>query len=223
MLISHKNKFVLTRPMKVGSTSAQFILITSGLLGAEDYHSGIVENIFDGGFFNTQLPETCTATKPELIHATPTKLQDLGLLSEEQVQTYTFINLIRNPVDRFMSAWLMEVIGGFYIGDSKKLFFDMLETKDTPYMISTNSLKAYSYHKNKLLPNIKFINTKNLIPELGSFCGKSLEPVQLKESVKLPWMVGKYTNYLPKTALKALKTLLAEDIDFYETITGEVV
>ena len=207
--------------MKVGSSSTQAALIGAGIA---DYHSGTVENCFDEGFQDTKLPDGISIPKLNLIHATPDFLHEKGLLTEEMLETYSFIGLIRNPIERFLSAWIMEVIGGYFLGNSYLKFVKMLEEKDLPYIFTHSCSKDYVSFEGKLLPNICYVNTKHLATELQVVLPEvSLTVPHLKKSVKPTWAARHYKDFLSSKHLTLLKSLMQDEIIFYETITGEIV
>ena len=227
MIISHSHKFVYTRPMKVGSSSAQVMLDNSDLVLDTDVSLGSYDNAFDAGFGitkNISLPEDrlgAVKLKAELMHATPEILLNKGFINEEIVSNYLFISIIRNPIDRFLSAWVMEVIGGYDFTGSRDKFFDMLDARDFPLMLSHASPNNYFKLADNLLPNIAVLKTKTLFDDLVAlFPDTKLIRQNLKQT--------KYPNWLSKTILDKkyltiIKDYLAEEVIFYETNTGEIV
>lgn len=235
MIISHKHKLVFTRPMKVGSTSVQAMLLNSGILGDGDYHSGGVENCFDKGFTGMKLPESLTEGKSskeliqlklKLVHATPTLLKELGLLTYKQLIDYTFISVLRNPIERFMSAWVMEVIGGYYLGNSYLELLKMIDKNDLPYITLFSKPEDYFCYKGKQLPHVNILETATLTKDVYTVlegCNTSVTAVHAKKTNYPAWAKGHYTDYIPKAQLENLYGLLSTEIQFYEHITGERV
>jgi len=230
VIISHKHEFVFTSPLKVGSSTAQATLLGSNLLGEGDYHSGCVENIADRkifdiadslptDFFKDDNSDSAKLTaKARLTHATPSVLFDMGLLTEQQLNDYLFVSIVRNPIERYISAWLLD--GG---GTLEGLIFK-IDNGLLPQAMSFSCPKDYFYHQDKRLNNIKILCTQTLDDSLPSFvraCGGSVVyPKRIKQSAYPEWAKRHYSQWLPLKQLKALYDLLADEIEFYHLVTG---
>ena len=229
MIISHSNKFVYTRPMKVGSTSIQHMLHNSNLVNELDISLGDTDNVFDETFLTTQnvvLPETKKSAilhKLRLLHSTPEQLYYYNLLSNDILNTYTFIVPFRNPIERFMSAWVMEVIGGYFHGDSFSKFTSMLEIGEFPRTLDYATPKDYLYIDGVKLNKTYLIDTKSIKQDLSIlFPNTSFKYQHFKRTTYPTWYKDSYKN-LDKKYLNIIKSRMADEIIFYESQTGETV
>lgn len=230
MIISHSNKFVYTRPMKVGSTSVQHMLHNSELVSDTDISTGCVDNVYDKGFLEVQglsIPNTRMEAidfKVNLIHSTPEELYSCGLITGIMLEEYTFISIIRNPIERFISAWVMEVIGGFYIGNSYEKFISMLEERDFPYMLAYDSPDMYFKFQGTLLPKTIVLQTKTLLADLmQTFPGTDFTPQWFKKTKYPEWYSRDYRKFLSSKHLNIIKEFMATEVVFYEEVTGEKI
>lgn len=226
MIICNSHKIIFSRPLKVGSTSVEHMIIKSGSLTNKDYHLGLVENAFAEGFCDVCLPDFYPKCKDHnikmnLLHATPDQLYAKKLLVDKMLD-YTFIGILRNPIERFLSAWVMEVIGGFYDGESYPKFIEMLEKKDLPYIFRKTSPLDHISFNGSLVKNYKLLRINHLAQDL-SLLFDNIKPIHLKVSKKPSWMNKCYTKFIPKKLLIDLKYLLEKEINFYESFAGEII
>lgn len=229
MIISYSNKFVYTRPMKVGSTSVQHMIHNSNLVSESDTSLGDTDNVFEAGFLKTrnlELPESrkdAILYKLKLLHSTPKQLLELGLITQSILETYTFISIIRNPVERFLSAWVMEIIGGYFPGNSYDKFVSMLENAEFPKILDFPNPKDYLFLEDTKLPNILVLKTNSLLPNLQTqFPEVTFTEQRLKKTTYPSWLQNSYKS-LDKRYLDIIKSRMADEIVFYESITGETV
>lgn len=82
-MISKKGKLILLLPPKTGSTSLKRCLIQSGIF-------------FDTPTGNVNYP---------VYHSTLTEIMESYDVNEDELDEYKIVQIVRNPFDRFISAW----------------------------------------------------------------------------------------------------------------------
>ncbi len=240
MIISKKNGFIFVRVLKTGSTSAHAMLINSGILGPNDIYSGYRNNVFDKPTASQNIPTSINGkqireispydipkeiyvkgdgTFPMLGHLAPTEMVGLGLITEEELMKYTLIGGIREPIERFLSAWF------FYCDLVKKpktkqaILSDFKKEISMPNTFLGKSQKNYFEYNGKLLKNIRVIRQEDLNKELENvihqYGGTISKFETLKNHHRPAWSRQPYKDWLPEDIQGKLQKLMKEDVVFY--------
>lgn len=231
MIVSHKHKLVFTRPTKTGSSSAQVMLLESGIADKEsDIHSGYIEDHKKDFLFLPKLPSKFLKSKDDrgvfaeqlsVMHMTPSDLIRAELLSEDAVGDYMFISIVRNPIERYISGWLYE--GGT---DIDRL---TLKIRKGNYPLSVMGPKTHEYfsHNGVRLKNMLALRQSHLNADLKKFITEAgcdiSEQKRIKTANDNKFSPHNYTEWVPKKELNLLRGMLFEEIEFYKEITGDDV
>lgn len=98
MIISHRQKFAFFRPPKNGTTTATFFL---RICGAFDEHDTL------SGMRPQGMAPSANLDQDEYVaeaHYTPKQAIDAGLITLDQLREYRSVAVLRNPVNRTLSA-----------------------------------------------------------------------------------------------------------------------
>lgn len=238
MIISHKHKFVFTRMTKTGSSSAQAMLVRSGILGGIDVYTGYRDSVSSTVSHGDQTPifsldrimdisphTTCRIRKhlnhfqdtglvangmPLIGHVTPTEMYRLGLLTEQMINDYTFVTIARNPVRRYLSAWFFDQHLSKTQPTSAKLEKD-INSNYMPWSLLNRTLEDYATFKGELIPNVLYLRTESLHRDISLFLRSNIENVQFKAGLTKGWAKGFYQD-------ERIKDLMQKEIDFYNKI-----
>ena len=236
MIISHKHKFVFSRPLKVGSSSSQAMLVESGILGDEDVYTGYRDSVEAPLTPFQNCPDlTCAELRrlspypipplpvdesgpmPLLGHLTPTEMLLLGLITEDVLETYTFVSILREPIDRYLSAWFFEKKLQSQLNSFEALRED-IENSHYPCTFLGKTLKDYFTCKTLPLPNTHILHTETLTNDLTHFIrlyGGKVGEKWLKAGRVNSWAKTPYRDWLPAPLIKKLKKMMQEDFEFY--------
>lgn len=239
MIISRTHRFIFTRPLKVGSSSAQAMFINSGILTDEDSYSGYRDSVDSPTTsFKNVPPLTCKDVRrvspypipasllvdesgplPLLGHVTPTEMVRLGLISQDELDTYTFVSIIRNPISRYLSAWFFDKT---LQGEDKILseLCDDIYAGYIPHSFLGRGVQDYFTHEGKAIKNAVYLRTEALFEDINRFLEKFGYSVdqdhRLKANNKPEWACKHYSNYLPGKAIVTLHHILQSEIEFYQ-------
>ena len=237
MIISNSLEFIFVRVLKTGSTSAQAMLVESGILADNDLHTSYRNDINDTPVQSRNLPELTAKkirdtspykiprnilVKEELLplygHLTPTEIVRLGLLSEEQLMRYRIFGIIRDPVDRYLSGWFFARHLENKASDKKALIKHINEEKLPHTFLGKSQLDFFSY-EGQPLPNTTAWRTKSLNDELSDFVlsnGGAIKTLHSHKSQYRPeWSKSNYSDWLASEHINAMKDLMSDDVDFY--------
>ncbi len=239
MIISKKNGFVFSRILKTGSTSAQAMFMSSGILGDDDIYSGYRNSEADPKVSGRNIPSEINekklreispyripkkiyvkdATGPLLGHVTPTEMVRLGLITEEELKKLTVIATVRDPIDRYISAWffLCELL---QLPKTKEALIDNLKRKaELPNTFLGKTQRNHFEYEGELLKNIEVIDYVNLndkLDEIISRYGGSIPEYQsLRSSYRPSWSKEPYINWMPAEVIDTLQDLMKDDVEFY--------
>jgi len=95
MYINRTKKFIFLRVTKTGSTSIQNYLIDS--IGTDEVSHAKVET-------NSCYSTSSCNCSTEMSHLNVTELLHYNLIKPDDLQDYSIYGIIRNPIDRFISA-----------------------------------------------------------------------------------------------------------------------
>ncbi len=248
MIISKKHKFIFVRVLKTGSTSAQAMLINSGILGPDDIYSGYQKNCRGKHSKGQNIPPTITASQIRDIslydidrdsqinkqirpnddgtyallgHLTPTEMVRLDLLkTEKELMQYKIIGTVRDPIDRFVSAWFIycDLVGMPKTIESLQTLFRKGQPTEDP--VFSKSQKNYFEYEGKLLKNIEVIDytllNERLTEIVGRYGGEISEFESLESHHRPEWSKRvSYRQWLPPEIIAWLENVFSEDIKFY--------
>lgn len=240
MIVSKKHGFVFSRVLKTGSTSAQAMFIDSQILGSDDIYSGYRNNVDDEPTPGQNIPSTISGKMiykitpykipkeiyvkgdgrfPLLGHSTPTEMVRLKFLSESDLKKFTTYGIVREPIDRFLSAWF------FYCSlvqkpKTKEFLEETLRNKaEFPNTFLGKTQRNFFEYEGELLKNIHVIDFKNLNEELTkiieSYGGKVAEYKRLKSHHRPDWAKRTHHEWLSNDLIAKLQDLMKEDVEFY--------
>ena len=244
MIVSKKHGFVFSRVLKTGSTSAQAMFIDSQILGSDDIYSGYRNNVDDEPTPGQNIPSTISGKMiykitpykipkeiyvkgdgrfPLLGHSTPTEMVRLKFLSESDLKKFTTYGIVREPIDRFLSAWF------FYcslvdVPKTKEALEASLRKKtEFPNTFLGKTQRNFFEYEGELLKNIHVIDFKNLNEELTkiieSYGGKINEYKKLKSHHRPDWAKQPYQEWLSSDLIAKLQDLMKVDVEFYNQYT----
>ena len=95
MIISHSRKFCYWKIARTGSNTAEFCIRVSGVLDRSC-------DVISGGAYFTNVSNLDQRVNP---HILPQDALEQGLLTREQYDEYDHYTIVRNPLDRWVSAY----------------------------------------------------------------------------------------------------------------------
>ena len=243
MLISHKNKFIYSRATKTGSSSAQAALAEAGITGPEDVISGYKNDPKEGflgkpqnipnwsledylsfspygvpeDFQNQKLPNAGAHVFTG--HLTPEEMVLSGLVTEDQLFSYEVFGFIREPVDRWFSAYFFE---SSLVGRNKDPMEDILERIENDNMYIQVFLDRpmsswFTYQGEQVGKAYDFKSIDKVLKDLierkgGQFSGTP----RLKSHYRPDGFKRPTAELLSSSHLKKLEEYLSDDIVFYQ-------
>lgn len=190
-----KGKVVYTNP-----TSVKFTKIVLDKIGPEAYEKMNQVNLLKN------------LTLQEIINC--------GIISIEELQSYQVYGFIRDPIERYISAFFFErysmglpatkqdLIGAVYALDHS---YGPISFINRPYSLFFEcqgkrygqplDYRDYKYHM------------KRIIESYGGTFPESMP--NLKGDIRPEWSRQPYKNWIPKDCLDTLGTILGEDIKYY--------
>lgn len=113
MIISHRLQFAFFRVPKTGSTTMEFLLRQSDVFDQNDVMTGVMVGDFPP--FNTPDYDAIVQTEGNIrinqskqslhMHLTPEEAISEGYITQAQLEQYSVFACVRNPVDRYVSAF----------------------------------------------------------------------------------------------------------------------
>lgn len=96
MIISHRLQFCAFRSPKTAGNTLMLVMYLSGLFDDQDILTGAPVL----GFTSVNVPDG-----EHWRHNTPQQAIDLGLITKAQLEAYTCVAVLRDPMDRYRSAY----------------------------------------------------------------------------------------------------------------------
>lgn len=237
MIVSYENNFVFVRVLKVGSTSCQAMLVDSGILGEADIYTGYRNDVNDVPVSGKNLPsltvEQVRGVSPYAIpkdilvenqlfpllgHLTPTEMVRLGIISETQLQNMTLVGVIREPIQRFISAWFFSCYLE-KVPNNREALINKLETSCEVHTFLGKTQKNFFEYEGELVKNRLVWETKSLNESISHFVaennGDISKFVSYKSQYRPDWSKRPCSEWLPKRLIDKLEDYLEDDIIFY--------
>jgi hypothetical protein len=243
MIISKKKKFVFVRVLKTGSTSAQAMITHSGIIKPADIVTGYRNDVNDEPTPDQNIPTNITADMirnispypiptslpikgdgifPLLGHLTPTEMVKLKLLTKKQLESYTVIGVVRDPVDRFLSAGFF----GMSLYNQEPTNYNVvtaiesrITNQELPMAFLGKTQRNFFEFNGELLSKIKVIDYAQLNTQIsdfvGTYGGNISQTETLKNQYRPDWAKRPYTDWLPSKTITKIRNMMTDDVVFY--------
>jgi len=226
VIVSNKHKFIFSRSTKVGGKSAQAMILRSGMLGDGDFHCGEAYKMSEGSIDDMTLPETFIKTIDAsyikagviLSHAKPDDLIANGIASKSEVSDYTFVTMIRNPIERYISAWVYE--GGKDITILKS----RIKNSNSPMSILFSKPEDHLMIDGVRAKRFCAIDCGDLENGVRAFIqgvgGEFNGSINIGSGNYPKEVKGHYSEFLTQGEISSLRKALSDEISFYTEVTG---
>jgi len=200
MIISHEHKFVFLRTYKTGSTSAEQMIVESGILGGQDYSVGFDDNV---------------------THSTADDLLVTGRIDQHIIDNYLFVMTVRHPVDRFLSSFFYHCFINKKTANLEHLKA-LIHTQSNLGGYIGRPQSHYFRNGSENLNHVLAVDITNLNDGIEafieSFGGTVKQPHELKK-ISLPmWANKDYETYLSESDICILFKKLESELTAYYQI-----
>lgn len=242
MIISHHHGFVVVFPPKVGSSSAHAAIVESGILDPSidewyGYRNAVTDTLtpcrnmraVTAADVRRVSPHAIPAnigvpledeTIPLVRHIAPTEMLRLGLVTQSMIHNYVWVSFTRDPVDRYVSAWVFGQHLAGLIPERDRLLAKLQRLDPLPYPFLGRTLRDYVMCEGRRIPHVRVIDQGALDEGLAEF----LAQYGASAPVTVPRFKGDYRpdelrapfDWIPPHLLAKLEMLMADDIAFHE-------
>lgn len=198
MIISHRLKFAFFRVPKCGSTTSEFMLRLSNALDDDDIMTqcfggfrmqnvpaelrdrivrrrqriagGNMRMLEESGGQPEALPETGEVTGINVAHITPAEAIGQGMITIEQLREYKCYAFLREPLDRYVSAF---IFGGGPLAVPEIMLKSVLKPEFNLGLVEREQWKWFFVDDEQVVDPLDFSRyadeLKRIIVEIGGF------------------------------------------------------
>lgn len=155
-------------------------------------------------------------------HSTPTEMVRWSIINETHLDEYKIYAFIRNPIQRALSSYFFEQYVHKLTPAIEDIvtWIDSLDERGPSVFLNKKYKNYFEYNGRRITQPLKFENYNEEIAKIVDFHNGTMSATipTFKSKCRPDWSKADVNTWLPIPALKKLKSVLEEDIEFYNIV-----